>query len=369
MTAEIQGVTHKNHQQTLLDLAESYLREFVFPLASEMDTDSETLRSALQGMGKLGLLALRIPKIWGGAEFSSETYRYFQQIVPRYSGALAFLQTQHQSAGEFITNSENHSLKQRYLPYMSKGEILVGVGYSHLRRKGEPPVKAIPIEGGYLIDGMVSWVTGFGFFQDFIVGATLADGRAIYGIVPFVETRQESGGVITFSQPMELAAMVSTNTVTASLTNWFLPQDFVVSVKSAGAIHENDQKNVLLQGFTCLGCAQAGLDILESTAKSKQLPFISQAWDKLNGEVNSCHHQMLESLSTNSLSWEERLKLRAWGINLALRCANAAITVSGGAVNYRYNWAGRVYREALVFTVSGQTTAVMEATLMQLVDG
>ena len=118
-------------------------------------------------------------------------------------------------------------------------------------------------------------------------------------LVPFVETWQESGGGIRFSQPMELAAMVSTNTVTASLTNWFLPEECVVSIKSAGAIHENDQKNVLQQGFTCLGCAKAGLDILESVANSKQLPFISKAFDSLNGEVNSCHLKMIEALSAN----------------------------------------------------------------------
>lgn len=50
-----------------------------------------------------------------------------------------------------------------------------------------------------------------------------------------------------------------------------------------------------------------------------------------------------------------------------LRCANAAITVSSGAANYQDHPAQRVYREALVFAVSGQTTAVMEATLAELI--
>jgi alkylation response protein AidB-like acyl-CoA dehydrogenase len=76
---------------------------------------------------------------------------------------------------------------------------------------------------------------------------------------------------------------------------------------------------------------------------------------------------MLEALPPESQSWEERLQLRAWAINLAVRCASAAVTVSSGAANYRYHAAQRVYREALVFTVSGQTTAVMEATLARLV--
>lgn len=352
----------------LLECTESYLRESVAPLASEIDDDPEFLKAAIQGMGDRFLLALKVPKSWGGAEVSEEIYRRFQQLVPRYSGALAFLQTQHQSAAELITNSENESLKRQYLPYMGKAQILVGVGFSHLRRQGEPPVKAMPVNNGYHLSGEVPWITGFGFFEKFIVGAALADGRAVYGIVPFIKTLQDDGGEIAFSQPMQLGAMASTNTVTSTLCNWFLPEECVVSIKPVGAIHENDQKNVLYQGFASLGCAQAGLDILEFAAKTKQLPFLQNAFNSLNQELISCQTAMIKALPPSNKSWEERLQLRAWAINLALRSANAAVTVSSGAANYRYHAAQRVYREALVFTVSGQTIAVMEATLARLVN-
>jgi alkylation response protein AidB-like acyl-CoA dehydrogenase len=370
LTAENQGIACKSDrddQQALLDLAESYLRESVAPVASEIDENPLALKEALQGLGNRSLLALRVPKSWGGAEVSEETYRRFQQLVPRYSGALAFLQTQHQSAAEMLTNSENESLKRQYLPYMGTGQVLVGVGFSQLRRQGDPPVKAIPVEGGYQLEGEVPWVTGFGFFQDFIVGAALPDGRAVYGMVPFIETFQDAGGAIAFSEPMELGAIASTNTVTATLTNWFLPEERVVFVKRAGAIHENDKKNVLYHGFSALGCARAGLDILEAAHHTKQLSFLKLAFESLNEEVTRCNTAMIEALPPESQSWEERLQLRAWAINLAVRCANAAVTVSSGAANYRYHAAQRVYREALVFTISGQTTAVMEATLARLV--
>ncbi len=287
--------------------------------------------------------------------------------MPRYSGALAFLQTQHQGAAEFLTNSDNEALKRQYLPYMGKGEVLVGVGFSQLRRKGEPLVKAIPVQGGYQLNGEVPWVTGFGLFQDFIVGAALADGRAIYGILPFSETLQDDGSVITFTEPMELGAIASTNTVTATLTNWFLPKERIVFIKHPGAIHETDKKNVLHHGFFALGCARAGLDILEAAYHTKQLPSLRNAFESLYGELNRCQTAMIQALPPDSQPWEERLQLRAWAINLAVRCASAAVTVSSGAANYKYHAAQRVYREALVFTVSGQTTAVMEATLNTLI--
>lgn len=350
----------------LLESAASYLQESVAPMAAKIDENPAFLKDAIQGMGDRFLLALKVPKSWGGAEVSEETYRRFQQLVTRYSGALSFLQTQHQSAAELITNSENEFLKRQYLPYMGNGQILIGVGFSHLRRQGEPPVKAMPVKGGYLINGEVPWVTGFDFFEKFIVGATIVDDRAVYGIVPFIKTLQDGGGEITFSQPMQLGAMASTNTVTATLHNWFLPKKYVISIKPAGAIHENDQKNVLYQGFTSLGCAQAGLDILEVAATTKQLPFLKNAFNSLNQELISCQTAMFKALPPSTMPWEERLQLRSWAINLALRSANAAVTVSSGAANYRCHAAQRVYREALVFTVSGQTTAVMEATLAQL---
>ena len=314
------------------------------------------------------LLALRVPKLWGGVEVSDQTFRHFQQLVARYSGALAFLQIQHQSAAAFISYSENESLKQRYPPQIAKGQILVGGGLSQLRRKGEAPVKAFPVEGGYQVEGKVPWVTGFDFFKDFIVGAVLPDSRAIYGIVPFTETYQEAGGAISFSEPMQLSAMASTNTVSATFTNWFLPEESVVLVaKKAGTIHESDKKNVLFAGFLALGCARAGLDIVETAAKTKQLDFLYNAFESLNDKLTCCQTAMMQDTAAKSHSFEENLQLRVWAINLAGRCAQAAVTVSSGAANYKHHAAQRVYREALMFTVSVQTTEIMEATLARFV--
>ena len=353
-------------QQRLLEVAETYFREIVAPQAAAIEREPEALREALQGMGDRALLAIRVPKSWGGSQLSELDFLRFQIMVARYSGALAFLQTQHQSAGSLLEASPNQSLKQEYLPRMARGKVLVGVGFSQLRRRGEPPLKAVPVAGGYQLEGEVPWVTGFGFFEDFIIGATLPDGREVYGMVPLQDTDRQSGGSISFSPPMELAAMASTNTVRAKLREWFLPSDRVVSVQPAGSIHKKSEKNVLHHGFFALGCAQAGLDILETVYQKKQLPFLQQAFDSLNQELTSCRRAMFEALPPQSQMFEQRLQLRAWAINLAGRCSQAAVTASSGAANSNDHRAQRVYREALMFTVSGQTVAVMEATLKQL---
>lgn len=352
-----------NDHQHLLNIAKCYLQQSVSPYAANIDSDSDALKKAIIGLGELNLLALRVESSWGGMDVSQDIFHAFQELVARYSGALAFLQTQHQSAAAMLFQSQNQLL-QEYLPHLGNGNILVGVAFSHLRR-GDNPVIAVPCTGGYKLKGYVPWVTGFGLFQEFIVAAVLPDGGAVFGLVPFVET-QGSAGAIKFSQPLALAAMTSTNTVTATLTSWFLPQERVVSVKPSGWIHENDKNNVLNATGLVLGCASAGLDILQSVYSNKQLSFIAQAFKTLDQELGDCR-VAIRHAQRNHEAFDKKLQLRARAINLAVRCASAAVIVSSGAANYKHHAAQRVYREALVFTVSGQTTAIMQATLARLV--
>ncbi|MES1023635.1 cyclase family protein [Gloeocapsa sp. BRSZ] len=346
----------------ILDSAKSYLLAEVAPLANEIDTHPEILFKALRGLGNLGLLALRVPPQWAGVGISDAAFASFQELVAKYSGALAFLQTQHQSAAGMLVQSSNSRLQQAYLPRMGNGDVLLGVGFSHIRRLGNPTI-AIPVTGGYQIDGFVPWVTGWNLFAEFIVAATLPDGGAVFGIVPFVETQQATGGVISFSPPMQLAAMRSTSTVSATLTQFFLSSDRVVFVKPAEWIHNNDIKNVLRATPLAIGCAMAGLDIVKATAQTKSLAFIDEAFTALDRELNECREAIAQAQHS---TFTQKVQLRAWAIDLAVRTAHAAVTVSSGSANDTAHPAQRVYREALVYTVSGQTPAIMEATLTQL---
>lgn len=350
--------------QPQLDFIETLLQQKVAPYAAQIDTNSAALGSALGELGTASLLALRVPPSLGGAGFSEKAFRCFQEKVARYSGALAFLQAQHQSAGALLTHSGNKLLKQQYLPYMGSGKAMVGISFAHLRQQ-QSPLKAIAVSGGYQLNGQAPWVTGAGFFHTFIVAAVLPDEHIVYGMVPFQNSRQSSGGEVTCSQPMPLAAMNSTGTVTVQFQNWWLADSEVVRVDQLSAISKSDRLNVLQHSFFALGCARAGLDILENAYQQKKLAFIQKTFETLEKELKECRESIF-STSANDSCFAESLHLRAWAIELAVRCAHGAIVASGGAANSIHHPAQRVYREALVYSVSGQTIAVMEATLTRL---
>jgi alkylation response protein AidB-like acyl-CoA dehydrogenase len=346
----------------LLRMAEEYLETEVAPNANIIDGDEEALGVALQGLRDRELMALRRPVEYGGPGLDETSFRLFQEAVARRSGSLAFLQTQHQSAVSMISKWAKEDLKARFLPRMAD-EHLVGIGFSQLRRPGEPILKAVRVDGGYRLDGTVPWVTGHSYYQDFLVGAALPSGESVFGIVPFVDSAAD-GGAITFKGPMKLAAMESPRTMSATLTNWLLKDDMTAFEKPAGWLANNDMINVTLQAWFALGCARAGLDIVWKAFESKHASFIESAWQALDSELSRCRTKILEDDPDVSA----RLRARAWAIDLAARCAHAGVASSSGAANSIYHDAQRVYREALVYTVSAQTKEIMEATLNRLVD-
>lgn len=350
-----------------LELIETWLRQEIAPLANKIDCQPQALKTALQLMGDRSLLALKVPTKLGGAGLPELDYRRLQIMMARNSGALTFLQTQHQTAMGMLAKSKNEYLKQEWVLDAIRENILVGVGFSHLRRLGTPTMKASQTKEGYLLTGEVPWITGYDFFDYFICGATLTDGQELYAILPFKNQSQDESK-ITITPPMELIAVSATNTVTAKIDNWFVADQNIVDLKPVGSIEISSRQNILNHGFFALGCAYAGLDILLQLREKKQLDFLQESWQSLHLQVQGCEKRAIASMLGADISYQEKLKLRAESINLAQRCSMAGVIASSGAANYLNSSAGRVYREALLFSISGQTTEVMEASLKQLTD-
>lgn len=357
-----------------LEKCERYFVDYVKPRAEQIDLSSKAVADAFWEMGSRGLLSLRRPEEFGGPAMTESAFRQFQQMASRYSGTLAFLMTQHQTAVSLIAKSGNHELKERTLPHMASGELALGIGISQLRRSGDPVLKATPITGGYELSGSVPWITGFGIFHGYAIGATLPDGRLLFALTPLEGDGGtfdwgEISGEVVYSQPMELAAMESAQTVSAKVEKLFVSESVVLDIKPADWALTNDRVNIVLQGHFAMGCAQAGIDSLREASQMRKSAMPAQVANQLQQELDDCRAQAttLEKDGDETVT-DAKLNLRAWAIELAVRCAQAAVAGHSGRANSIHHPAQRIYREALVFTVSAQTEAIMEVTLLRLVD-
>jgi alkylation response protein AidB-like acyl-CoA dehydrogenase len=340
--------------QQALDQALEFLQTVVRPRAQEIDRDPGVLGDVLNEMGSRGA--------FGGPELDEPSFRQFQEESARASGAFAFCQTQHQSAVSMLARSENEELKAEYLPQMASGAKRVGIGFSQLRRPGPPIMRAEPQGDGFVLSGSVPWVTGWSFYPEFLVGATLPDGRALFAVVPLVE--QEG---LRVSPPMKLAAMETAMTVSVEFADFQVNSQQVAFIREAGWIANSDMINIALQGHFAIGCALAGIDVLEAAYTRRKEAFLDDALASLRAEVQACqaetaHAQKLAGEETT----DDRLRVRAWAVDLAFRCSQAAVVCSSGGANSVAHPAQRIYREALVYSVSAQTSAIMAATLSRL---
>lgn len=340
-----------------------FLAEWVRPRANLLDQEVAALREALAEMGRRGLLGLRVPREHGGQGLDPLDFRRFQESSARASGALAFLESQHQSACSLVARSSNEPLKARLLPRLARGEDTSAIAFSHLRRPGPPLVRAQAVPGGYRIDGRLPWVTGWGLFTVCVTAAPLADGRILFAVHPLAESTS-----MRATPPLALAAMAVTQTVEIAVDNLFIPDADVVDVHPATWIQENDRIAIALQSPLALGCAQAGIDVLRAEGEKKNHAGMKDAAGRLDRELEAVRVEAYRAMEENS-DLQRGLEARAAAIELAGRTTHAAVLAAAGAGNLMSHPAQRVYREALAFSVLALSPPIQSEALSRLTSG
>lgn len=347
---------------TVFEDLEGFLAESVGPRANQLDSDRTALFDAFEQLGDRNWLTPKMPESLGGQNLTAQAYQGFQATLAQYSGALAFLQTQHQSAASLLLTSENDALKAAYLPGMATGIHRIGVGFSQLRRRPAPLV-ATEVATGYRLTGEVPWVTGAGLFSHFVGAAVLLDGRSVFGLLPLT-SRQVDAGRLEVSEPMALAGMAATSTVQVTLVDWLLRSDEVVGLREAGWLEGRDRANPLSPIGLILGCAQAGIAVLEQALIRRQIDH--SAAQQLKVKLAWLRMDVPRVMGLPVEAYDQKMALRGRAIALMNTCAQAAVIASSGAANVMSHPAQRIYKESLVFSVSGQTTAGVIATLNAL---
>ena len=340
-----------------------YLAEKVVPIANRLDQEPALLFETFWALGRQGLLIPKIPTALGGLGLDTQAFWQFQSAVARHSGALAFLQTQHQSAASLLLSGENEALRQVYLPAMATGEKRVGVGFSLLRRQ-PAPLTAQPVPGGYQLRGEVPWVTGASLFEEFISAAVLESGEAVFGLLPLVSSvddRSQLAGKLTVHEPMAIAAMASTNTVRVRIEDWFLAESQVVAHRPVGWVAQRDRRYPLSPLGLIFGCTQAGIDVLVRSLSRRQIEHDISG--QLTAQLDQLKTAAAAALTLGEAAYSQKIALRGQAIALMNRCAQAAVIATSGAANALSHPAQRVYGESLVFSVSGQTTGGAIASL------
>jgi len=133
--------------------------------ADKIDETKNIPKSVLNGLAKLGLFGIKIPKEYGGLGMSQVNYNRIIQLVASHCANTAVLLSAHQSIGvpQPLKMFGTEEQKQKYLTRLAKGEISAfaltepGVGSDPSSMK----TLAVPSEDGkgWLISGEKLWIS------------------------------------------------------------------------------------------------------------------------------------------------------------------------------------------------------------------
>lgn len=328
-----------------------FLEHEVKPHADLLDKDTVQLTNIFKIMAKFDVLGVDVPKQLGGLLLDIPQRHYFMRNIMRASAALDLLQIQHQSAVKALATTSNKLLQQQYLAKALSGEIGIGIAYSHLRSSlNNPPVKSISNDNGYIVSGTARFVTGYNIFQYLEIGFINEFDEEIIAIIPFQNTKDNQ---LNFSQPLDLPAGKSTQTISIEINKLNVPHDSVLLKRPKGTFYNNSLTRFNLESLHA-GMALAILDLIATSPRIKE-KFIYNFYNDLLTVVKEYETQII---LRNSEEWVS--PVRAQGILLVNQCLIFASQIFRGVGVNNQHPLIRLQNEALLCSSIGADDHLMQ---------
>lgn len=308
-----------------------------------------------------------VPTEWGGNGWSERDLARGLMRLGAACLSTAFILTQPVGVCRRLLVSENETARRELLPSLAAGEVFATVGISHLttsrRHLARPMLAARETESGFLLDGVIPWVTGAGRADYLLTGATLDDGRQMLTMVP-----TDAAGFVV-EPPARLVGLTSTHTGGARCHEVQVEQRWVLAgpmenvLSSGGAGTGGAQTSAL-----AVALATSAIDFLEAEAVRR--PDLTSPAESLRRERQQLESDILALVggdrACDVAGVPKADDVRARANSLVLRSTQAALAAAKGSGYVLGHPAGRWCREALFFLVWSCPQPVTSAALCEL---
>jgi alkylation response protein AidB-like acyl-CoA dehydrogenase len=345
--------------EVLPGLAELIAAELA-PKVVDIDIHAQYPRDFMHKLGAIGGFgSLTLPELGGSGRGLKHAIQVIEE-VSKECVSTGFLVWAQYALQWYLSNSPNTALKARVLPEVASGTMLGGTGQSNAMKScvgiEEARLKATPVEGGYLINGTLPWVSNIGIDHYFHMGATVAgESGLLVGLV-----RGDHPG-LTLVQNARFIGMDGTNPFACQFKNAFLPEEQVVChpcVEFSAFASRTKSAFILLQMGMGLGLIDACVAMMKRSNKTHGHVnrFLDVQADALQEELDAARaatYALAEKIEREGSApfVRDTLALRLAGGELSLKAANAAMLHLGAKGYLVNNAAQRRLREAYFIAI------------------
>jgi isovaleryl-CoA dehydrogenase len=335
-------------QRAMLDAADRFAREELYPLARRMDDEEWWPEDAFRQIGAMGYFGLTVPESYGGQGLDFFTSGLVGQAFSRWNYALALSWVAHENLClNNLYRNCNDDQRRRYLPGLCRGELVGALGLTEpgagSDALGSMASTARRVGDHYVLNGRKLYITNGPIADVLLVYAKTAPERGPHGISAFIIEKGFEG----FSVAQKLVKMGFRGSQTGELVF----DDCVVPAANLVG-RENDGVAVVMSGLDleraviaplCVGMAERALELSIEYAKTRR---------QFGRPI--AEFQMVQSKIADMYVWVEAMK----ALNYKVLAEANDLEIGGGgrgmihadtaaSVMYAANMLNRVLDEAV----------------------
>lgn len=298
----------REDQEALLNHADRFARNELYPLARRMDDDEWFPPDLFRQLGSQGFLGATIDSEYGGAEMSMLEAGLVLQAFSRWNHAFALSWVAHDNlCANNISNNGSALIRSKYLPGLCSGELTGCLGLTEPEAGSDAlgSMRTTAVRDGetYVINGTKLFITNGSVADVCLLYAKTQPGQGSKGITAFVVECDSPG----FSVAQKLTKMGFRGSPTAELVfdNVVVPVENIVGTEHRGhqvVMSGLDYERAMIAPIS-VGIAERALELSVEYAKTRH---------QFKKPIAS--FQMIQSRLADMYVWVETMKVFSWQV-------------------------------------------------------
>ncbi|HEY9780286.1 MAG TPA: acyl-CoA dehydrogenase family protein [Leptolyngbyaceae cyanobacterium] len=232
------------------------------PKVEDIDLKGEYPRDFMHQVGAIGGFKQAVSPEFGGAGNGLRAAIQVIEAISQECLCTGFMSWCQIACTWYMQNSANDYLKQNILPQVATGKILGGTGLSnpmkHFAQIEKIALAAERQPGGYVLNGMLPWVSNVGAGHYFGVAARIAD-ESEY-LMAIVSDELEG---LTLRQNAHFIALEGSNTFSCVFRDVFVPDELILAAPCEEYVKRIRPGFILTQVGMGLGLVASCIEIME----------------------------------------------------------------------------------------------------------
>lgn len=375
-------------QKLILDSADKYARERLYPLSQRMDDEEWFPETEFRALGKEGYLGITVPPELGGAGLSLWDSGLVLQAFSRWNHAFALSWVAHENLClNNIYRNADPALQSRYLPGLCDGSLIGALGLTEpgagSDALGSMATTAVRDGEDYIINGRKLYITNGPVADVILLYCKTNPEHGAHGISAFVVEMDSPG--VSVTQKLKKMGFRGSPTAELAFEDCRVPAKNIVGKENEGVrcvMSGLDLERAMISPL-CVGIAERAVSL--SVDYSRQREQFGQPIANFQMVQSHLADMYVEMDTMKIYNWRCLSSLdelrpgeggRGWAHKLSaasvMYCANGlnkvldhASQVHGG---YSYIWEtelNRLYRSIKLLEIGAGTTEVRKIIIAE----